>query len=596
MLIPPPFVRAAIVVTRGLAALLGLATAGALPAAPQFSLAQVWNPANSDIDGNPANGPEAHFVYGIGVDWRDHVLVACEGRFNHSAANPDSGEKKLLVRISRDHGVTWGGDYVVEGGDGRSWTNPSFLIDGTATYLFYSGTLPPNTRGKQLFCRQISETWNAATQQWEVTIGARAELTSLWSLPGGGTLHDWFVNSPLGHGIKKLKEPNRGRVILPVAHRTADTSTWATTLYGVDMVFKDPGGNWTRGTTSETPLAQETDSDPYNDVGAGECRVAEGADGSLMLFTRKGVNFLPTAAHPELRSRMRIAGTSQANSITWNDWINADGIGGTLKVDGGFIRFSDTCHIFAFSNNDGHSDRLNMAVRVSGDGGITWSNPPRTLYGDTWSIWRQRTGSVTWPGSPATLSGGTRHANYCDLARDSLGNVFCVFGSDGDNHNLSLDDNPNHITSSVTVAKFNVEWLTGVVTPTLVVDNGDAGFSTTGAWSPAASSIDGYYGSNYATASATATATWTPTITVAGNYEIYIRWTAHANRCPAAPVTIVAAGGSTTTDTTIDQRTEGGSWYYLGTYPLAAGTGNSVKIATTDTGYVVADAVMFQKQ
>ena len=134
MLIPPPFVRAAIVVTRGLAALLGLATAGALPAAPQFSLAQVWNPANSDIDGNPANGPEAHFVYGIGVDWRDHVLVACEGRFNHSAANPDSGEKKLLVRISRDHGVTWGGDYVVEGGDGRSWTNPSFLIDGTATY------------------------------------------------------------------------------------------------------------------------------------------------------------------------------------------------------------------------------------------------------------------------------------------------------------------------------------------------------------------------------------------------------------------------------------------------------------------------------
>lgn len=453
-----------------------LATLVSVPAAlatPQFSLVDVWTAANSDLGGSA--GPEPHFVYAIGVDWRDHVLVACEGRYDQSGG--DGGEKNLLVRISRDHGVSWDGDYVIEGAsDTLSWTNPAFVIDGTTTYLFYSGSLTGS--GKQIFYRTITQTFSNGA--WNVAVGPRTELTSLWGTYPN-TRHGWFVHGTIGHGIKKLKSPNQGRLILPVAHRTADPSSAATALYGNDMLFKDPAGAWSIGTVSETPLEQETDGDPSNDVGAGESRIAERADGSLVLFARKIYNFLGTTAHPEYRPRMRAAGNSQANSIVWNNWVNAQGVTGTIKCDGGLLRFSDTTHLYSFSNNEGHSERLNMAVRFSSDGG------------------------VTWPGSPKEIYGGDHAANYSDLARDSLGNIYCVFGRDGGSH--------NHLAGArVTVAKFNLEWVNGIDTPTIVIDNGAAGFTTTGTWNFGAS-VDGCYGSDYVTASqGTATATWTPTI------------------------------------------------------------------------------------
>ena len=73
----------------------------------------------------------------------------------------------------------------------------------------------------------------------------------------------------------------------------------------------------------------------------------------------------------------------------------------------------------------------------------------------------------------------------------------------------------------------------------IIIANGGAGFRTAGSWS--ASVYDpGYYGSNYlqdgtATADSGKSATWTPTIPVAGDYLIYMRWAPAANRTSAAP-------------------------------------------------------------
>ncbi len=83
---------------------------------------------------------------------------------------------------------------------------------------------------------------------------------------------------------------------------------------------------------------------------------------------------------------------------------------------------------------------------------------------------------------------------------------------------------------------------------------------------------------------------------MAGDYEIYIRWTAHSNRPDAVPIEIKFNGGGSSTNVLINQQTEGATWYFLGKFNLATGTGNSVKLSASDTGYSVADAVMFQKQ
>ncbi|MBI5381923.1 MAG: hypothetical protein HZA31_08490 [Opitutae bacterium] len=207
-----------------------------------------------------------------------------------------------------------------------------------------------------------------------------------------------------------------------------------------------------------------------------------------------------------------------------------------------------------------------MALMASSDGGITWG-ATKTIY--------------------------TGPATYSDLARDSLGNIYCIFGRDGNN----IDLDPANPAARVTVAKFNLEWVVGGgPQPTVVVDNGATGFTTTGTWSTATGDT-GYYGANYLTSTAgSATATWTPTITVAGNFDAYIRWTAHSNRSDAAPIMIKYNGDSSTATATLNQQIEGGTWDHLGTFALTAGTGNSVKVTASDAGHTVADAVMFQKE
>ena len=60
------------------------------------------------------------------------------------------------------------------------------------------------------------------------------------------------------------------------------------------------------------------------------------------------------------------------------------------------------------------------------------------------------------------------------------------------------------------------------------------------------------------------TATWAPN--TSGDYAIYAKWTAHANRATDAKYTIQHSGGSDTV--AVNQQQNGGQWNLLGTYTL----------------------------
>ena len=80
-------------------------------------------------------------------------------------------------------------------------------------------------------------------------------------------------------------------------------------------------------------------------------------------------------------------------------------------------------------------------------------------------------------------------------------------------------------------------------------------------------------------------ATWTPN--VSGQYEVYAKWTANANRASNATYTMSRAAGST--PIAVNQQANGGQFNLLGTFSLTAAS----TIALTDNanGYVIADAV-----
>lgn len=134
----------------------------------------------------------------------------------------------------------------------------------------------------------------------------------------------------------------------------------------------------------------------------------------------------------------------------------------------------------------------------------------------------------------------------------------------------------------------------------VIVDNGGAGYSTTGSWTTA-SLPDQAYNDDLqravtVTGAPTATATFTPTIPADGFYSVYV-WYNNAGtgtEASDARFTVNHSGGST--EWTQNLNRDGYTWKFIGSYHFEAGTSGSV-VVDNQTGtagqYVVADAVRF---
>lgn len=125
-----------------------------------------------------------------------------------------------------------------------------------------------------------------------------------------------------------------------------------------------------------------------------------------------------------------------------------------------------------------------------------------------------------------------------------------------------------------------------------LLDNGQAGFSTSGTWST--STTAGCYGadSRYANVGAAATATWTKALPQAGFYDVYAWWTAGSNRATSARFDVTHAGG--TTGVNKNQTQGGGGWNLIGRFQFGT-TGVVALNAAQSSGNSVAmaDAVRF---
>ena len=121
----------------------------------------------------------------------------------------------------------------------------------------------------------------------------------------------------------------------------------------------------------------------------------------------------------------------------------------------------------------------------------------------------------------------------------------------------------------------------------VILDNGDAGTSSTGTWS--VSGGEDPYG-NRSLYSNDAGATYTFEAYVDGPHQVCMWWTYYSNRCTMIPVEIY--DGYTLVDTVyVNQQENGGQWNVLGTYDFA-GTATVVVISEGGCTTCV-DAVRF---
>ena len=140
-----------------------------------------------------------------------------------------------------------------------------------------------------------------------------------------------------------------------------------------------------------------------------------------------------------------------------------------------------------------------------------------------------------------------------------------------------------------------------------IIDNGDAGYSTTGTWNTWTGTVPGSGAQgdfDYKVVGGGATASWTLSGLTPGNYLVSVTWEEHTNRAVDAPYSVL--DGATTLNTVIiDQTqapndfTEGGVlWEDLGVYTL---TGDMLTVRLSDPAspsgnLVIADAVRFERR
>ncbi|MDA8745484.1 dockerin type I domain-containing protein, partial [Rubripirellula amarantea] len=123
------------------------------------------------------------------------------------------------------------------------------------------------------------------------------------------------------------------------------------------------------------------------------------------------------------------------------------------------------------------------------------------------------------------------------------------------------------------------------------IDNRDPGFVIeAGSWTTSAS-VSGFLGVDYlATRGGDKIARFTPDLIAGGDYEVFANWTSHPNRATNAKFEITHAGG--TTEVSVNQKINGGTFASLGVFRFDSGTSGSVAVRTLGTnGWVVADAV-----
>lgn len=277
-----------------------------------------------------------------------------------------------------------------------------------------------------------------------------------------------------------------------------------------------------------------------------------------------------TGNHQEQLMQTRIANDNIPHDPEWDSVLDAIGGGPQL------IR-------------DGEIDILIEEEGIDATSGIApYSRQPRTFLG--WHSDTKKVYLVTVDGRQQNWSVGMTMEEGAQLLKD----IGCNQGLNYDGGGSTTAWVNGTVVNSPSDGFERQVKTAWVVVPSVIIDNTDSEFSSTGSWGTSAN--PGYYNTNslfHLGGNGSSTATWTPQLEKSGEYDVYAWWVAAGNRADEAPYYINHADGDTTV--VADQTGNGSQWNYLGTFNFNEGSGGFVRLsnAVPSNQYVSADAVKF---
>jgi sialidase-1 len=268
------------------------------------------------------------------------VLAFAEGRRNSAA---DQGDIDTVLRRSSDGGCTWGPLQVVASGRGNTLGNPTPVAD------------PRTGRIALLLCRTVGDGYVNLARNRQVYVTSSTDGGATWARPRDITSQvkpanwSWYATGP-GHAIALRHGPYAGRLLAPANHM-ATTATGE--VYGAHSLYSDDGG-----TTWRIGYIQQ---DPSEWINLNENSLAELPDGRVYINARDEGGF---------------SDATRADGYSWDGGLTVQGLlpqnglmgavvqGAVLQTSGGALLYSAPADPVR---------RARMAVRVSQDGGISWT-------------------------------------------------------------------------------------------------------------------------------------------------------------------------------------------------------------------------------
>jgi len=370
---------------------------------------------------------------------------------------------------------------------------------------------------------------------------------------------------------------------------TAATATWALNLpepgqYEVQMWWPD-GTNRTAGAKVSVTHASGTATVTMDQTKRGGLWIPLGT-----------WNFNAGAGSVVVNAATSSTGRVMADAIRL---CKVPGTGTvTATIDNGTVGYAET-GTWGTSTGTGYYGSNSRWANVGSGATATWTPTlPAARYYDVQAWWvasSNRSAAAKYTvhhngGSTDVVVNQTQNGGkWVNLGRYAM--------TPGSNPRVVLT---NSAPTGAVVSADAIRFIEGPALPVgpveVIQDNVTPAFVASANWF-ASTSTTGYYGANYhsrATGSVSDAATWNVTLTSAGSYTVYARWTADTNRATSAPFVVTHTGGNATVN--VNQQINNGAWVQLGTWNFNTGA-NVVKLScwTSSGAYVVADAVRFVK-
>lgn len=282
----------------------------------------------------------------------DGVLLAfAEGRRN--GCN-DFGDIQIVMRSSRNRGKTWGPLQVVARNGDLQAGNPVPVVDtrdarypkGRVLLFYNTGDASEAAVRAGKGTRRI---WYLASVDDGATWGNPVEITASVKLPSWRS----YATGP-GHGLLLTSGPHAGRIVI-VANHSEDGAHFASETMAHAFFSDDHGSTWHLGET-------------LNVSGTNESTAAEGEGGSVVMNSRDQSG----------KSRARVIAISNSGADHWDRHFIAQDLPDPV-CQGSMLTNAPKKGkpVLLFSNAASTTDRVNLTVSVSRDGGLTW--PKHTL-------------------------------------------------------------------------------------------------------------------------------------------------------------------------------------------------------------------------